>query len=128
MREFDPNLPEVNPENGVLAVSAGDYFNYLVAANQIGLDFHQPQFLLDARVHYFACGRNRNYKTVAERIAEIQRLVRSPIVCEEFDATHFSIMEEPDVAQLGPALAALLAGCDEADAGRRPATASGIPA
>ncbi|MEO7936384.1 MAG: amino acid adenylation domain-containing protein [Dokdonella sp.] len=109
MRDYDSALPKAIPQNGVLDVSATDYFNFLVAANQIGIDFHKPDFLLETQVHYFGCSRNENFKTVSQRIAEIQKLVSKPIVCMQFDATHFSIMEEPDVAQLGPALAAIIA-------------------
>jgi amino acid adenylation domain-containing protein len=108
MRDYDSALPAVTPQDGLLDISATDYFNYLVAANQIGLDFHKPAFLLDATVHYFGCSQNRNFKTVEQRLDEIQKLVRNPIICEEFDATHFSIMEEPDVAQLGSAMATLI--------------------
>jgi amino acid adenylation domain-containing protein len=108
MREYDSSLPEVQPSGDILDVPANDYFNYLVAANQIGLEFHRPQFLLDAPVFYFGCSQNRNFKTVEQRVGEIQALVRTPIVCCEFDATHFSIMEEPHVSELGPALAAII--------------------
>jgi thioesterase domain-containing protein len=108
MREFDPTLPMARPGGEILDVPASDYFNYLVAANQIGLEFHKPRFVLDAPVSYFGCSQNRNFKTVVQRVEEIQALVRGPIVCREFDATHFSIMEEPHVTELGPALAASL--------------------
>ncbi len=108
MREYDPSLPEARPRDDILDVPASDYFNYLVAANQIGLEFHRPRFLLVAPVFYFGCSQNRNFKTVAQRVAEIQALARTPIACREFDATHFSIMEEPNVSELGPAIAALI--------------------
>ncbi len=108
MREYEGSLPPVTPGDGRLDVSATDYFNYLVAANQISLDFHRPDFLLRARVHYFGCLRNTNFKTVDQRVAEIQRLVQQDISREDFDATHFSIMEEPDVAWMGKAMARLL--------------------
>jgi len=108
MREYDSSLPLAHPSGDILDVPASDYFNYLVAANQIGLEFHQPRFLLDAPVFYFGCSQNRNFKTVAQRVAEIQALVRTQIACHEFDATHFSIMEEPHVSGLGPALAAII--------------------
>jgi len=118
MREYENALPPVTPRDGALDVSATDYFNYLVAANQISLDFHRPSFSLRARVHYLSCLRNRNFKTVEQRIAEIQPLVQQVIVREDFDATHFSIMEEPDVAGMGMAIAQLL------DAPRQPVRAT----
>lgn len=108
MREYESSLPPVTPKDGLLDVSTTDYFNYLVAANQISLDFHRPSFSLHARVHYLGCLRNRNLKTVERRIAEIQPLVQRTITREDFDATHFSIMEEPDVADMGAAMAQLL--------------------
>ena len=108
MREYEPTLPPVTPADGRLDVSATDYFNYLVAANQISLDFHRPRLSLRARVHYLGCLRNRNFKTVEQRIGEIQPLVQQEISREDFDATHFSIMEEPDVAPMGKALARVL--------------------
>jgi amino acid adenylation domain-containing protein len=108
MREYEPSLPPVTPKDGRLDVSATDYFAYLVAANQISLDFHQPNFSLRARVHYFGCLRNCNFKSVEQRISELQRLVQQDISREDFDATHFSIMEEPGVAQMGKAMARLL--------------------
>lgn len=108
MREFDPTLPEVIPREGFLTVPATDYFNYLVAANQIGIDFHRPAFRLKAQVHYFGCDLNRRSMTPEQRVAQIQALVRAPIVLESFDATHFSILEEPRVADLGRAMHAAL--------------------
>lgn len=116
MREFEPTLPEVTQQDGVLHVSAADYFNYLVAANQIGLDFHRPDFHLASRVHYFGCAFNRNLKTEEQRIAEIQALVEKPISRESFEATHFSIMEEPDVAELGCAMASMINRCRKEEA------------
>ena len=121
MREYDPELPPVAPVNGVLEISATDYFNYLVAANQIGLDFHQPCFRLAARVHYFGCTLNRNVRTEEQRIAEIQALVEQPISHESFEATHFSIMEEPSVAELGCAMAATIERSRKEEAAHSPA-------
>ncbi len=111
MREFEPTLPPVMPQDGLLAVPATDYFNYLVAANQIGIDFHRPDFRLKARVYYFGCSLNRGSRTDAQRAADIQALLLKPIVRQSFEATHFGIMEEPCVADLGHAMAAAIAHC-----------------
>jgi amino acid adenylation domain-containing protein len=108
MREFEPTLPELTPKDGMLDVPATDYFNYLVAANQIGLDFYQPDFRLASRVHYFGCTLNRNVLTEDQRIAELQTLVVNPITRDSFEATHFSIMEEPHASELGRAMDALI--------------------
>lgn len=113
MREYDSDLIETTPHDGILKISESDYFNYLVAANQIGLDFYRPDFSVSAAVHYYACSQNYQVKTVVERINELQSLVAKPINSQEFDASHFSIMEEPDVSGLGLAIASTMAGGDE---------------
>lgn len=105
MREYEPTLPEVTPKDGFLPIPATDYFNYLVAANQIGIDFHRPDFELTSRVHYFGCRLNCNRTTEAQRIERIQALVQAPIIHESFEATHFSIMEAPCAADLSRAMA-----------------------
>jgi amino acid adenylation domain-containing protein len=109
MRDYDPELMEATPRNGVLEIPTSAYFDYLVAANQIGLDFYRPVYRLATPVHYFACSRNREVKTVDERVDELQSLAIEPMTCLEFDASHFSIMEEPDVAGLGRAIAGVIA-------------------
>jgi len=108
LREFDPELPPVTAIEGRLDVPATDYFNYLVAANQLGIDFHRPNWRLSSRVFYFGCSLNQVVCSEQERIGAIQALVRQPIVRESFEASHFSIMEEPDVAKLGRAMARVL--------------------
>ncbi|MGD8575338.1 MAG: amino acid adenylation domain-containing protein, partial [Gammaproteobacteria bacterium] len=90
LREFDAELPHADPLGGRLDVPASDYFNYLVAANQIGLEFYRPVFLIDAPVRYFACTREQVLNTVADRMAQMQGLTRQPVIGVEFDATHFS--------------------------------------
>jgi amino acid adenylation domain-containing protein len=109
MREFEPSLPETVSQDGRLDLAQTDYFEYLVAANQIGLDFHAPTLQLDARIRYFACALNRNFKSVEQRIEELQRLARRPIERVDFEATHFSIMEDPIATELGRAMAEFLA-------------------
>jgi amino acid adenylation domain-containing protein len=106
--EYESGLPPVTPTDGRLDVSAADYFNYLVAANQISLEYHRPSFSLRARVHYFGCLGNEIINTMQQRIDEIQALAQATIDHESFDATHFSIMEEPAVTGLGQAMARLL--------------------
>jgi amino acid adenylation domain-containing protein len=113
MREYDPDLPMVTPVNGVLDISSADYFNYLAAANQIALDFYQPDFKLKARVHYFACIQNNILNTVAERITQMQALVLDRINSEAFDATHFSIFEQPCILELGRAIDRATAECNK---------------
>ncbi len=110
MREFEPALPTATPRDGLLDLPQTDYFGYLVAANQIGIDFHAPTLRLEAPVRYFACALNRDFKTVEARIEELQPLLRKPIERVDFQATHFSIMEEPIAAELGRAMADFLAG------------------
>ncbi|MGD8379210.1 MAG: amino acid adenylation domain-containing protein [Gammaproteobacteria bacterium] len=112
LREFDAELPHADPLGGRLDVPASDYFNYLVAANQIGLEFYRPVFLIDAPVRYFACTREQVLNTVADRMAQMQGLTRQPVIGVEFDATHFSIMEEPHVAELGRAMTAMIGELD----------------
>lgn len=106
--EFDPTLAKITPTEGRLDVPATDYFNYLVAANQLGIDFHRPDFQLSSRVHYFGCALNQIVCSEEQRMAEIQTLVEEPITRESFAATHFSIMEEPDAAKLGRAIALVI--------------------
>lgn len=109
IRTFEPGLPEVHPLDGRLDVAPSIYFDYLVAANQIGIDFHAPTLQLDAPVRYFACTLNHNFKSVAQRVDELQRHLRRPIDRVDFEATHFSIMEDPVAVELGRALADFLA-------------------
>jgi amino acid adenylation domain-containing protein len=113
MREFEPDLPEVKPRDGLLPIPSSDYFNYLVAANQIGIDFHRPTFRLKSPVRYFGCNLNRSFRTVEQRAAGIQALAQAPVIRESFEATHFSIMEEPDVTELGRAMTAAIKDCRE---------------
>jgi len=63
----------------------------------------------------------RNGRTEEQRIAEIQTLVEKPLSHESFEATHFSIMEEPCVAELGRAMAATIERCRKEEAGHSPA-------
>ncbi|GAB3038448.1 hypothetical protein GCM10027285_23010 [Oleiagrimonas citrea] len=108
MREFDPSLPDVTPREDLLPISTSDYFNYMVAANQIGIDFHRPNFRLKACVHYFGCSVNLGSTSQEQRADEIQVLVQKPIIRQSFDANHFSIMEEPCAFELGLAMTATL--------------------
>lgn len=110
LREFDPALPRLACSEGRLDVAATDYFNYLVAANQLGIDFHRPDFRLASRIHYFGCALNQHVCSEQQRVAGIQQLARQAIVHASFQASHFSIMEEPDAAGLGRAIAQVIEG------------------
>ena len=127
MREYEPALPPVTPKDGMLDISATDYFNYLVAANQISLDFHRPAFSLRTRVHYFGCRGNAIVQTLDQRVEDIQALVQPTISREDFDATHFSIMEEPDVAGLGRAMARLLDATAQASTNNMASPHNNVP-
>ncbi len=100
MREQYEELPAFEIEGDKLKVSADDYYEYIISANQIGLNFHKPRFVLQAPTHYVVATHQQTESFMNERIEGIASLMAKPLDIDAVDSTHFGMMEEPHVEEV----------------------------